>query len=291
MLKGNEIQIKAISKEGELLSATFCPSAGMNFISYKKGNLEVIDQSTRPLFEERYAGLGAMIGPHFHHRKEIPTVANPALFPHIEKVFAKGTKEPFSHGIGRYAPWKVESVTENQIVATLRGTDKWNGVELKELEGQDFKMEYSAQMLPEGLSITLTVESQKPSIVGLHTYYALPENAVVTSCIQNEYNDHGNILPIPKEWFSKEHDLHYDLKSEFDFGFFPYPDPSRGTITLEGSDRKIRVSYSCPNNDNSWQLWHPKGKSFVCIEPLTAKDPRRPMQTSSTIKILIEVAS
>ena len=34
-------------------------------------DIEVIDQKTEPLYVERMAGLGALIGPHFHHRQKI----------------------------------------------------------------------------------------------------------------------------------------------------------------------------------------------------------------------------
>jgi hypothetical protein len=88
---------------GQNLQAIFLPEKGMNLISYKKDETEVIDQSTRNLFEERFAGLGALIGPHFHHRKTevIPPIKDESLFPHIARLKAKGIQEPFSHGIDR----------------------------------------------------------------------------------------------------------------------------------------------------------------------------------------------
>ena len=159
-------------------TAHFLPEKGMNFVSLKKGEIEAIDQSTRRGFEERFAGLGAMIGPHFHHRKLLPPPPDPKLFPHVAN-----SSEPFSHGIGRYAPWNVEGSCEMHIDATLSGSDTWNGVALKDLEGQDFKMTYSAKLLDEGLQIELSVVSDTESIVGLHTYYALADGAgVVTAC-------------------------------------------------------------------------------------------------------------
>ncbi len=94
----SEVWLKGETSGGQLLSARFMPSKGMNLVSLKKGECEAIDQLTKPLFEERYAGLGAMIGPHFHHRleSEIQPVKNASLFPQT-----KGLKESFSHGIGR----------------------------------------------------------------------------------------------------------------------------------------------------------------------------------------------
>lgn len=160
----NKIQIKA----GDY-SALFVPSKGMNFVSLKKGEIEALDQSTYSLFEERCAGLGAMIGPHFHHRKVIPPVPHEERFPHIAGIKAKGGKEPFSHGIGRYAPWAVEVVTDTRIHAVLKGEDEWQGVLLRELEGQDFIMHYTATAKPEGLQIELSVKGETESVIGLET--------------------------------------------------------------------------------------------------------------------------
>src|SRR5687767_2858709 len=96
----NTILLRQESQDGEPLEARFAPLRGMNLLSYKKGEIEAIDQSTRPLFEERSAGLGAFIGPHFHHRTLIPPVPDESLFPHIAILKARGVQEPFSHGIG-----------------------------------------------------------------------------------------------------------------------------------------------------------------------------------------------
>ncbi len=191
-IQTDESVIKTISEDGFELSACFLPSAGMNFISYKKGDIEAIDQSTQPLFEERYAGLGAMIGPHFHHRNSnaIPPIKDESLFPHIAKVKAKGS-DPFSHGIGRYAPWAVESKGPTHLKAVLKGDDLWRGVPLKELEGQNFRMEYEANITPQGLEIHLSIRGETETVIGLHTYYALSGGGRVSSKVQNHYNDQG----------------------------------------------------------------------------------------------------
>ena len=105
------IVLQNTTEEGALLSATFLPSSGMNLISYKKDQQEVIDQTTRQAFAERFSGLGPVIGPHFFRMQPF-LVAKPVrkdLFPHIERVFARGQADPYSHGIGRYVPWTYEA--------------------------------------------------------------------------------------------------------------------------------------------------------------------------------------
>lgn len=275
---------------GERLEATFLPNQGMNFISYKKDSIEVIDQSTIPLFEDHFAGLGAMIGPHFYHRDHIPSLKDESLFPHIARLKAQGTKEPFSHGIGRYAPWRVEEVTESSLKATLKGSDEWRGVKLKDLEGQDFVMHYSAQLQADGLRIELSVASDLGSIVGLHTYYTLAQGkGKVSAKVTPICRDKNAWKPIPSSWNYYDHTFIYMTDQPIDAGFIPFPDPLNGEIFLETQTHHLKVSYSCDSEENSFQIWHPEGASFVCIEPLTARNPQNPQRSISKIDILISI--
>ncbi len=288
------ISLTATSPSGEPLQARFLPEKGMNMISYKRGNLEIIDQSTKPLFVERFAGLGAMIGPHFHHRKPeaIPRVPNEEAFPHIALLKKKGVTEPFSHGIGRYAPWKIVEASDTKLKAQLEGDDQWHGVKLRDLEGQSFKMTYQAMMTPQGLAIQLSCVSDAPSVVGLHTYYALREGkGKVIAQVQERYNDKGQFLPIPSTWnYEKDHTLTLSMgEEEIDFGFLPFPHRLHGVIQLETSTHRVVVSYNCETEENSFQIWHPSGQSFVCIEPLSARNPRDLHVTGSELRILMSI--
>jgi len=285
------VTLRAKTVDEKTLEAIFVPEKGMNFISFKKGEIEAIEQSTHDLFEERAAGLGAMIGPHFHHRKVIPPVPDESLFPHIAGVKAKGVQEPFSHGIGRYAPWKIEEKNETSIRAILRGKDEWKGIPLSVLEGQDFTMRYVARLNTEGLLIDLSVVSDTSSVIGLHTYYALPGGrGKISAQVQENYSDKGNLKLISEKWgYQSNHTLNYSLEDDIDVGFFPFPNPLEGSILLETSTHRLKVSYLCENAENSWQLWHPKGKPFVCIEPLSAKNPRKPHLSVSRLQIFISI--
>jgi hypothetical protein len=278
--------------QGERLQATFLPDKGMNLISLKKGDLEVIDQTTQNLFEERYAGLGALIGPHFHHRKSeiIPTIKDEHLFPHIARIKAKGIQEPFSHGIARYAPWKAEA-TANRVKAQLTGKDLWNGIALSVLEGQNFNMSLEAHLQEQGLFLTLSIVSDTASLVGIHYYYALPEGkGRVISEIQNQVGMQGELQSIPTNWqFDSHHRLIFDLQQEADFTFRPFPNLLKGNILLETEKYQLRTRYDCASAENCWQLYHPKDASFVCIEPISSQDPRHPNLTVSSLNIHIEI--
>lgn len=274
-----------------VLAAHFLPEKGMNLLSFKKGDIEAIDQQTQALFEQRYAGLGAMIGPHFHQRSVVPPWPSETLFPHLAFVKAKGGRDPFSHGIGRYAPWRVLSQTPSSLCAALSGDDCWKGIPLKELEGQDFDMTYEATLTEAGLKISLSVTSPHPSIVGLHTYYAFNGPSQVTSSVQNCYNDGGTFKPIPSTWNYDNSQLQFFLPQVADYGFVAAPDPGHGEICLETSSHSIRVQYWGDPKESSWQLWHPEGGTFVCIEPLSAHNPRHCQQRSSHIEILISIGA
>lgn len=286
------IILRSQSVDGLLLEATFLPDKGMNMISYKKGDIEVIDQSTSVLFEERYAGLGALIGPHFHHRNPevLPVIKEESLFPHIARVRAKGVKDPFSHGIARYAPWQAQA-SENRVEATLTGKDLWNGVSLASLEGQNFKMKYSAELTPTGLQIEMSIVSDMDSIVGIHYYYHLPKGTgVVRSAIQNRFIEKNQCKPLHEEWkLSSQNVLEFNLDNEADYTFFPFPNALEGKILLDTGVYQLQTHYKCTSQENSWQLYHPKGASFVCIEPISSQDPRHPNLTVSSLWIQLQV--
>lgn len=286
------IVLRNQTASGEKLEATFLPDKGMNMISFKHGSIEVIDQSTRKLFEERYAGLGALIGPHFHHRKPqtIPPIKDESLFPHIHRVRAKGVQEPFSHGIARYAPWQAQA-TSTKVSAVLTGKDVWEGVPLSSLEGQNFRMTYSAELTAIGLNIEMSVVSDADSLVGIHYYYHLPKGkGVVMSRVQKHMIENGARQLIPDSWdIDAQHMLRFSLDSAVDNTFFPFPDSLEGKILLDAVTYKLQTTYSCASQENSWQLYHPAGASFVCIEPISAQDPRHPNLTVSSIQIQLQV--
>lgn len=288
----NPIILKNQSPSGDLLQATFLPEQGMNMISYRLGDIEIIDQSTKGQFEERFSGLGPLIGPHFHRRRpeSQPTLKNEALFPHIERVKAKEITDPFSHGIGRYAPWKAES-TPTSVRATLSGKDVWNGEPLSSLEGQNFTMTFKAELKSTGLNIHLSIVSEKDSIVGIHYYYHLPQGmGTVFSAIQDKIIENSMVQKIPENWnIDSERILTYPLTKDTDCTLYPYPDPLKGKIVLDAIDYQLLTTYSCDSQENSWQLYHPKGASFVCIEPLSAQDPHHPNLTVSSLNIELQI--
>lgn len=267
----------------------------MNLMSYKLGEIEVIDQATRPLYEERKAGLGSLIGPHFHQRKEVSGGYDESLFPHIAKGKAEGRKDPFSHGIGRYVPWKVVA-SETQIKAKLTGDDLYKGVPLKVFEGQDFMMTYEARLLPSGLFIEYKVESEKPSVVGLHYYYAFSGKGKIHGDVQNEYRVNNEWKPIPQEWINgRENHLDFPLPQVADFGFLPAkrtPNDHDYHLILDSENYSLHIDYNTASNEEiSCQIFHPKDATYLCIEPLSAKCPPNPILNRSALEVKLEIFS
>ena len=260
-----------ISSSGSLLEATFLPDHGMNLISYKNGGVEIIDQSTKKGFDERSAGLGPLIGPHFHRRR-------PELLPKIDQEFPQsayckthGIVDIFSHGVARYVPWKYEK-TEKGFKARLSGKDTWHQVPLSVIEGQNFEMTMQADLSASGLNVALSIVSETDSLVGLHYYYRLPNGK---GLVKSQVKDQELIVKFPGEGIDQT--------------FRPAPDPDKGIIRLETDEYTLITEYTCISEENSWQLYYLENGSFVCIEPVSAQDPRHPNLTVSSLSIHLKI--
>jgi len=278
---------KVILKNSKV-EAVFSPLQGMNLTGFAKNNIAIIDPKTEPLFEERFAGLGSLIGPHFYHRAQIPSVPFEERFPHIAKVKAKGTQEPFSHGIARYAPWKAE-VSKNSLKASLCGSDLWNGSSLASLEGFDFEMCFSAEVLPNGIALDYSVRSDKPSVIGLHYYYALPASGgTVKAHVENSYRVQDSWKAIPASFLDSEGNLLFDAKQEADFGFIPKAKDGFFEVLYENALYILKIRFQTESEEASFQIYRPKNASYICIEPLSAKDPKKPILRVGRLKVLLE---
>ncbi len=284
------VPLRLQTSDGTTLEAVFSPFFGMNLMSLKKNNIEIIDQSTVNLFIERRAGLGALIGPHFHHREpsSIPAISlSQEDFAHLSYVHRNKIIEPFSHGVGRYAPWEYEATTTG-IKANLSGKMSWNGHLLKTLEGFDFAMTYEAELTATGIQIELTVSGERPCLIGLHTYYCLGNQSRLSAKVQPNYNVKGFFHPIPSQWQKKDPSaLFLDLNQELDFGFLPL-DKTQGTILYQSNEYSLRFHLRAPQ-EISFQVYRPKESSYICIEPLSTKNPRDLNSKSSSISISIDI--
>lgn len=284
--------IRAMTHDQIPLQAAFDPEKGMNLTSFLWGGIELFDPLTRSDFDRRFAGFGALIGPHFYHRKDgdIPAIDVRALFPFTTEILKK-QKEPFSHGIARYVPWKFEG-NSHQIEAHLHGNDIYKGVRLLELEGQDFELIFKANLKADGLHIEYSMACDKPSVIGLHYYYTLPnKRGLIRAKVNSEYHHPEGWKQIPKNWKQSESELCFKIDEtvEADFGFRPIEGKSGALIQLLSDKYVLSVDYQTSHLENAWQLYHPKKASYVCIEPVSAKNPREATLMSAKINVLIRI--
>jgi len=287
--------LKNIAPDGDLLEAVYAPEKGMNLVSYRKGNIQVIDQKTAPLFEERCAGFGALIGPHFHEQGNPPTDYDDSLFPHVKKMKAQGRKDPFSHGIARYVPWKYVK-SETQIQAELHGSDLYKGTPLANFEGQDFHMKYSARLLSEGLFISVSISSDNPSLVGLHYYYAFSGEGNIQGEVENTYRDQKEWKPLLPEWSdTRPTHLHFKLPQNADFGFVPIHKVETEHdyhLNLNTREYELHLEFNTDSDSEiSCQIFHPENASYVCIEPLSARFPPKPKLNQSKLEAKLQIFS
>ncbi len=281
------------TENGKKVEACFAPDEGMNLLSLKIKGKEVLDLSTKEMFSLRSAGLGALIGPHFHHRSSpyIPIKRDLSFFKHIKKL-PETQKELFSHGIARYVPWKYQA-DGTQIIATLKGSDLFHDCPIKELEGFDFEMHFEARAIHDGLLIDYRIQSQTPSVIGFHYYYKASKNAFLTSLVKPSYRSNKGINQIPQEIYKMDQKkLYLKIENEIDWGFFPILDENTtgNLIILDNEDYHLHIEYASSNdNDSSFQVYHPKESSFVCIEPLSSLNPREPTSLFSHIQLKISL--
>jgi hypothetical protein len=285
------VHLQHLSKDKKLIEATFSPESGMNLLSFKKDGQEFIDQKTATDFHTRFAGLGALIGPHFYHRPldKIPPLEQ-EIFPHITSLGDISKTDPLSHGIARYVSWNYDE-TSSSITGRLCGLDTHNENTLASLEGFNFKLTFSCQLTCSGLDIKYHVEAEDhPTTIGLHYYLSLPDKTgSISMNSQNTYNDMGTSKEIPKEWLDDKGHLLFDLSNESDFGFWPNTEDNTGSAILKTPSHSLKISYKASSDQHAFQLYHPKDSSFVCIEPVSAKDPRAPTGSNHTLHIKMEV--
>ncbi|MCB1114212.1 MAG: hypothetical protein KDK62_05590 [Chlamydiia bacterium] len=279
-------------KDDSGYQAVFLPEEGMTLASFKKGDLEVIDPETKVLFEKRHGGLGPLIGPHFHERPlaRIPSVPELENHPLYELARKTGRKDPFSHGMARYAKWEYES-TETLIKGKLTGEMEFEGIPLKRIEGQNFFLTFEARLSEKGLHIDYGVVSDTDSLVGFHYYFRLPnKQGTVISKVKERALIEGEMHAIPEAFgYSDDHSLKFVLDKEADYTFYPFLQETEANIQLETDEFLLDIVYQCESQENAWQLWHPNHSTFVCIEPLSAKNPKKPILTASSLSLSLGI--
>lgn len=250
----------------EEYTASFDEERGLNLVSFKKNGLEIIDQSES-------SKKGPIIGPHFH----------------VHTTHTAPDGKEYHHGLGRYAKWSNVVHSETQIRANISGSEKLGEYTLAELEGQQFEMRFDIRLIPSGLRLKLEVISDEPSMCGFHYYYKLGPNPIIHAEVNDQYNDQGTLKKIPAEW-KKDKQLYFDLTQEADFGFVPAQNQYDHKIVYQNDNYELNIVYLPAHPDEvQFQIYTPKDASFVCIEPMSAVEPRKPKLKHSLLEMKLEI--
>lgn len=253
--------------------AKVCPSRGMNLVSIQYDTHELIDPSTRKEYLSNYSGLAPLICPHFYERDAIPKFSK-EQFPFAKRRIDEGKKDPFSHGICRYAPWQYTK-SKSGIKARIQGSDMWNGVALSDLEGFDFEATFDLELTDQGIHYRLSVQGERPCIVGQHYYYQLPApGSILRFEGEEDYFDGTTKKRVPQEWKSTSGiEIPITPKTALDYCFHIRGDTKR--VTLASNLYDMHVEFSSSTGEPSCQVYRPANASYICIEPNSAALPRR----------------
>lgn len=272
---------------GRPMTALFAPEAGMSLLSFKVGEVELIQTSTQKKFDDTREGLGTVVGPHFsqRHATTYPKIPSDCGMPQIPKLTERGFHDLIPNGIARYASWKVAS-EESSFKAELTGKDLLGTIPLSQLQGQNFKIEMAASLQRSGLKVELSVVSDIDSLIGLDYRFRLPESKGEADTRVQPYTIHRDGRQgIPKTWNFDNHFLHLNLENEVDVFLQPFPDLCEGTILLKTADYTLQTNYWCSSAENHFGLFKPKGEEWISIQPMTSSNPYKPQLSVSSIKI------
>lgn len=278
--------------EAKGIQATFDPEHGLNMMSLVIEGHELIAQSTKNGFLESSRGLGPLIGPHFYHRVSdtIPYLDSQTIDLLSKKIRFRQDPEPFSHGIGRYVPWKILHQGPKSFKACLDSHDQIAGITLAEIEGFDFFMEFEAEVSQRQITIRYSAKSSsQPVVVGLHTYYAL-DSMMKTCDLMGApfYFDKLNKKAVPPDWFSDQ-GLRIPLNKPLDYTFSPQINKEGfGEVEVKRGVSNLLIQAKA-TPDLSFQLYRGEDSPFICIEPIAAINPRIVTQKNASIEVRISL--
>ena len=172
------------------------------------------------------------------------------------------------HGIKWSAlPWNEVSYEPARLIARL----EWNHPEWLSVFPFKHAVEMTASLEPEGLTIETTVlaEELMPASFGFHPYFGLPKTPraqwrlKVPAMRQLNLNNQG--IPTGQDAAFAQNDFALG-SAHLDAGFRVLE--SQPEFSLSDGERQITVHFLA--NFPYAQLYAPKDKDFIAIEPMTA---------------------
>jgi aldose 1-epimerase len=163
--------------------------------------------------------------------------------------------------------WDVIATTRDRLTARL----EWTRPELLAVFPFRHKVEMTAMLLPESLTIETAVIAGDPVPVsfGFHPYFGIPNRPraqwrLELPAMRKLVPDDRGIPTGKEESFDRLDTLLGEL--DLDAGFIVLDE--RPKFSLSGGGRRITVEFL--ENYRYAQVFAPKGKDFVALEPMTA---------------------
>ncbi len=268
--------------------AEVMPDAGMTLRSLRMGDIESICQSRASQFTSCRKGYGPLIGPHFNQRAQLPAaaLANMARWPQTDALARMGFRDPWQHGVARYAPWEY-AASSDSIRAKLTGDQEMHGLPLSAVQGGNFELHLAMQLAGNALRVHYTAQADFPPVIGLHYYYALPgDQGRVRAPVTGVMHAGGQSVPIPPECLDasgRSLDLPLDRKLDNVFQLRPGP--------IELITTTHTVTTMPESGAESLVIFHPGFDGWVCVEPLSSANLSQPAGNRAEMSLTIMLES
>jgi len=254
MKKLDEVYGKCVVLDDDGVEAIVAPGMGMSLIRFSVGGEQLLDLNREQAFLDFRKGLGPIILPFFGQRRTFPQL-DYGIFAHVGHLRKSNVKDPFQHGVGRYASWIFEE-EKNIVTGYLRGDDRHYGCKLRELTGFDFNASLTYSLVGGALEISFDVSADHTVATGIHFYYDLKNRDTATVTIPQKDE-------ITKVRFNRA----------LDDVFKPTAKSEKVTCTLETDsyilDTRIRTIGPPEDTFDSVVVFSPDSESFACIEPVS----------------------
>ena len=249
-----EVYGKCVALNDDGLEAIVAPGMGMSLIRFSVGGEQLLDLDREQAFLDYRKGLGPIILPFFGQRKIFPQL-DYDIFAHVEHLRKSNVRDPFQHGVGRYASWTFTE-DKNSVTGYLRGDDRLHDCELRDLSGFDFTASLTYSLVGGTLEISFDVTADNPVATGIHFYYDLKNR------------DTASVTIPQKDGMAV---MRFDRG--LDDVFKPSGDSEEVTCTLETDsyilDTRIRTIGPPQDTFDSVVVFSPDSESFACIEPVS----------------------
>jgi hypothetical protein len=269
---------ECVALQNKNLSAIISPKFGLSLIDLCFRDIPILDRSREQAFIECRKGLGPLILPHFNQR-DLPPEIDVEAFEHIHYLRKMNIRDPFQHGVGRYAEWRYRA-DKDSVTGRLSGTDRIQGFTMSQIAGFAFDAEVCYRITGSGLNIKFELTAEKPVETGIHFYYDLK-------------NRSSAVVELPLEGQNEKTVFHFDRGH--DKTYLPSKTNRFATYLLKTDGYELRTTVPVLGDPSSTfdavTLFSPAGERFACIEPLSFSQAGENLERSFRGSIFLELDS